>query len=359
LCVENHLKVLKYPNLFSRRYGQLPESLVIRESYNSLYELICTNIKNPKVNQFVALVTGVPGIGKSMFIFYFIYRYLNNNDVHDKSFVIQYEHNIYYYFHSFNNENNEFKFTISIFTSDPTFPLKDKVLIVDFKHTSEPSRLAAATLIHSSPNKERYKESMKVTNHFKYYLPTWSYKEIKLIDDNENNWRENFRIFGGVPRSIFSVEFQKDLSEALKAKGSLIASYFSKSGHGNIDSEASYMLVHINPFYIVEDDIWKYDSAAVYTFASDHIFEEIYKLNVKQINCAALDIFNNGKGNENCGGSSAGNLFEKLVLWVYPLNNKSFVVSRFDNSESFPIKVPSESQDLPVGWESIYRLRIK
>jgi len=354
LCVENHLKVLKYPNLFSRRYGQLPESLVIRESYNSLYELICTNIKNPKVNQFVALVTGVPGIGKSMFILYFIYRYLQGEDLHKKSFVIQYDNHKYYHFHSFINENNEFNFSISKLSCHLyTFDIENQILLVDFKDTSEPMNLGKATIIHSSPNEMRYKQSMNSMNHFKYYLPTWSYEEIKRIDEDENNWRHNFEIFGGVPRSIFSTDSENKLAEALVKKGSIIASCFSKSDHGNIDSESCYMLLHINPLYKVVDDVWIYDSAAVYTFASNYVFIKIYELNVKLINSFALDIFNIRKGNETYCGSSTGNLFEKLVLFVYPLNSKRFDVTRFDNSETFTINVPSVSHDLPYDWDSV------
>lgn len=53
------------------------KSIFIRQSYRDIYELIQENYHEIKFRHH--LVTGVPGIGKSQFYLYFLWRYMNEN----------------------------------------------------------------------------------------------------------------------------------------------------------------------------------------------------------------------------------------------------------------------------------------
>ena len=46
----------------------------------------------------VTLFTGVPGIGKSLFLVYFIYRYLHDDRFSDKRFALKFDSGVYEYF---------------------------------------------------------------------------------------------------------------------------------------------------------------------------------------------------------------------------------------------------------------------
>ena len=77
---DKYLIVQKYPSFLKRRYEGIPNRIYVRSCYEDLYAICASHILNKNLFGYpVFLITGVPGIGKSLFLFYFIYRYIRDD----------------------------------------------------------------------------------------------------------------------------------------------------------------------------------------------------------------------------------------------------------------------------------------
>ena len=148
----------------------------------------------------VTLFTGVPGIGKSLFMVYFISRFLTDERFTDKRFALEFTRGQYLYFRP-TGEEGEFWCSIHEGTRR-----KDFLLLCDIDETVGPVSRAKWTYIFSSHDPARYKEITKNSPKRVYILPTWSELELMFVsaDKQIGDWYENFVLFGGVPRYIFN-----------------------------------------------------------------------------------------------------------------------------------------------------------
>ena len=78
------------PTLFIQRYGPIPR-ICVRQCYRELYDLASQNMIDLHDKFPVTLFTGVPGIGKSLFLLYFIVRFLNDERFVDKRFLLEFQ----------------------------------------------------------------------------------------------------------------------------------------------------------------------------------------------------------------------------------------------------------------------------
>ena len=231
-------------------------------------------------------------------------------------------------------------------TDHTTLPVLDIPIFSDIKGLVEPMCRGKWLFIFSSPNPSRYKETMKNYPKFEYILPTWHYLELKFIDAFDNNWIERFIQFGGVPRSIFggALEEDKKLIKTLVAKGGMIADYFFKHGFGNVEPETSYTLLHMNPPWSPVNNDWLYQASAVYSFASDAIFQKIAEKHKTRLLAEPINLFNAGVAPDVYGGGSAGNLFEKICLWLKPVAGNEIMIETIDLPKDFiTLKLPLTS----------------
>ena len=106
------------------------------------------------------------------------------------------------------------------------------------------------------------------------------------------------------------------------------------------------MLVHINPPLSATGD-FDYSGMIVYTFASDAIFQSLVEKHRTQMLAQAVDMFNVGVASE-----SYGKLFEKVCLWLKPLNGMCFTAtSLIDDASNADFEVPSHRELLPQDWK--------
>jgi hypothetical protein len=237
------------------------------------------------------LIGGVPGIGKSLFSMYFMIRMILDEEFPVKECFFEYK----------SGEYDKFTLTNLNFTTvaDPASQVKwtagmrlrtekhseingrADLILSDIKGEVEPSWSGRWTCIFSSLNPKRYKETMKVPHSYNLIMPTWSEQELQFVNGNIDDWNERFVTFGGVPRSVLWDRKGRDplekLQEALDSKGANVINYFFRNGFGNMDPEKSYMLMHINPPWLPEQDDWEYLGRAVHSFASDEIFQTLSK----------------------------------------------------------------------------------
>ena len=150
----------------------------------------------------------------------------------------------------------------------------------------------------------------------------------------------------------FGVSPEKILETAIQNKGGEVCEYFFKFGHGTVDSSQSYVLVHINPEYDASTDVYDYASNPVYSFASTEIFNKLCNINDQAMLAGARRLFNSGTASDSLGGASAGNLFEKICLWLVPMTGKTVPAQSLERDGSLTFTFPSIMQILPNNWQS-------
>ena len=170
-----------------------------------------------------------------------------------------------------------------------------------------------------------------------------------FVNSNHSEWYENFVRYGGVPRYVMRNRSDR-LEEVLFKNGGAIAEGFFKFSFGTIDPQQSYTLVHINP--PSTNGHFQYDGQAMYSFASDYVFRQLLEKQRVQMLAGAVGLFNTGVATETCGAVSAGNLFEKICLWLKPLGGQSITAAPLGGGENLIFFVPAESHDLPHDWKS-------
>ncbi len=309
-----HLIVKSLPEVFKQRYGPIPEIVYVRNCYRTLYNIATDSMVDPSLDFGATLFTGVPGIGKSLFLVYFIYRFLADDRFTDKSFALEFTRGTYVCFLP-TGADRQFWCSSQDGTSIHS---KQFLLLCDITEAVEPVSRAKWTFIFSSPAPNRYKEILKNSPSQEFTLPTWSELELRFLNDDIAVWYDDFVLFGGVPRYIFpNPVVGRDphilMNKALTEKGGVLVESFFKFGFGMVDWLQSYMLVHINPPVSANGE-FDYRGQAVYTFASDAIFQWLAKKHSTQMLAGAVGMFNVGAASESYGAVSAGKLFEKVCL---------------------------------------------
>ena len=351
------LIVHELPERFQLRYGKIPQKIFVRECYRELYETVSALMLRQELDFAVTLFTGVPGIGKSMFLVYFIYRFLHDGRFVDKLFAIEFHQGEYACFQP-TADATEFTYTTQ---NGIRMQTKQFLLLCDINNVAEPVSRAKWTYIFSSPAPARYKEILKNFPTFKYTMPTWSEQELMFAMDDRDLWYGDFVIFGGVPRLVIPIpgggSSHALLNETLAVKGGAIAEAFFKFSFGAVDLLQSYMLIHINP-PVSSDGNFKYDGETLYSFASDDIFQRLVGKHNAQMLAGAVGMFNIGAASETYGAVSAGNLFEKICLWLKPLDGQLITAAALGNFDNVTIDVPADRHMLLYDWKKTGQLPV-
>lgn len=344
------------------RVGKI-RRIYIRQSYIDLYDMVTATMLNNLHTAPGILFTGVPGIGKSLFLIYLLCRYLLDDRFPDKRFAFQSERDKYTFFRPAPCSQSQYGYTFVCRCSrtDLFTDLYDILLLVDMSAQEEPPVRARWTLMFSSPNPRRHKEFLKVVPAFDYTLPTWSKFELSQVNSDIGSWFKRFVLCGGVARYVLwngqGIDpLKRHLNTALHDKGATVAEYFFKNGFGDIDDNKSYQLVHINPPRGV-DGRWEYDGSPVFTFASDFVFQQIKSKFTRGLVTEAVGWYNAGGSlmSEKIGAVSAGHLFEKICLWLVPISSTEVSVVKLPLEQSVApvaVKFPG-MKTLDWNWENV------
>lgn len=286
------------------------------------------------------LFTGVPGIGKSIFMIYFLCKRFLDKRFADKSFATEFRSGEYNVFRLVDSDKGEYRCQkVSNTSSD--FAISELLVCADIRGADEPANHTRCTLIFSSPNPSRYKQFMKASASYRYYIPTWSENEFSFL---KCSWHDRFVRCGGIPRIILwggrGLDPLIGIDSALQAKGAHMADNFFNDGHGGLDNEIYYHLVHINPPKD-ENGEYIYDAKEpIYTFASDSIFRSIVEKYENKIINSARDLFNLNGGtaaSTKFGAVSAGHIFEQICLWLAPLAEKTISSDKISKISALPV----------------------
>ena len=174
------------------------ESIYIRPSWPPLYERIKLNLHEHKKDHI--LVTGTPGVGTTMFSYYYMWRAITEEKC--TSFLSQIKPRVA-------GLHSAASVTIIEDTSTHEGPIGLPFFVDMTKEEPDPDavRLFAYTIIFSSPDKQ----FMTHRNSVQYILEPWTEEEIyeawRLVPSfnevSEGVVGAQCDIYGGIPRSVF------------------------------------------------------------------------------------------------------------------------------------------------------------
>jgi hypothetical protein len=193
-------------------------TIYVRQCYRNLWKLFVEmNTRHTKA----LLITGNPGIGKSLFAGYILYRILLDRWIYTPShhFNIVYENQAAQYKLVLSTDGSVQKFQSAGEVESLLMDNPDTFYIFDasVKHFDEPSPSTCRTIVLSSPDVENYKEWSK-RHEARLYMPEWSSEELQqaftmcLTDEQRHSIptaevvAERYGFVGGIARHVFSPE---------------------------------------------------------------------------------------------------------------------------------------------------------
>ena len=228
-------------------------SILVRDSYKQLFERIINLLSKKDHETQRILVSGTPGIGKSMFAFYFIYRILNTvNQIEQEkfSFIYSSPHTDGYYYY-------DHKKSLFLFDKNLIHPKddasKNTIMIVDGDEKHGALLTSLKTILICSPRKIHCNQFIKV--HPKVlYMPVWFIEEIieysTYLNMNQELVEKHFSKWGGIPRYIIEYarhssinDLQNILEEAIVVTDYEKISHFI--GQSAKDDQLSSKILHM------------------------------------------------------------------------------------------------------------------
>lgn len=317
------LIIRELPDIFFRRYlRSMPRKLLIRKCYKEIYAQVSENMLRCNDRLPTFLLSGVPGIGTSMFLIYFLYRFLHDDRFPDKRFALEFSRGKYYYFQPITWLQGQFV-EIGEVTSG-WLPLVDIPVFSDIQGTTEPGSHCKWLFIFSSPNPLRFKYIMKAANCWTYTVPTWTHGELSLLSPDDSQWIDRYTLFGGVPRYVFwplgvGQDITEDLMRAIAWNGQHAMNHFFKAGYSTLDyrDEDTFLLIHVNP-PLLQAGQYHVNYGRRESFASDEIFKLVLAKHAlpKPMHLMYIDTVS----------ESAEDFFKKLCLWFRPLADRTLLI---------------------------------
>ena len=318
----NSLRGMKPENGFLNfhvRSSLLPKTmkkLYIRKAYEDLFTIICKNLEEKDIEKRLTgmAITGTPGIGKSMFLFYILWRLANMETKRTVIIHRQIERGGIYVFQ---DSGCWVTFNYRRYAGF----LKDEDLYWYLTDALEPppARVEAVTILVSSPARKYYSTFLPLSHVAPlYYLPIWSLEELQLVapiySRSPKIVEKRFARIGGIPRYV--LEKNAKLKENNKDS-------FTRHKHENFrrltfdglvnNEEISNLIVHFEVAANYSSFTMKFASTYVAGIAFKfYLFYQREELERLLLSGGSSPFF----------GSFRGDLFEKYVHQVLSVGGK-------------------------------------
>jgi hypothetical protein len=179
--------------------------LYVRECYQDVFGLLLGDIKRGR--KYFA-ISGTPGIGKSLFFVYILYRLMR--DCRTKTLPLKPDRIVYQKRSSYRCFDLERQVVTELSTLEAKLLVmkRDTFYVIDGR-MSEPLDSTCFVLYISSPRSEWYKEFVKQWKAKERYFPVWTLAELETCqrhcypDLPVALLRERHRVCGGVARFVF------------------------------------------------------------------------------------------------------------------------------------------------------------
>ena len=341
-------------SVISRNAKNALDGLFIRDCYDPIMSEIdqVRTVNKPKL----VVLTGVPGIGKSMFSIYYLFRKLMEN----VSVVVESVSDRYKKFSLdtiyVETVSEDKIFHLDIKVSEVSHPDFDHdLLLVDLAVPLPPRQIGLHTVIFASTNLDRLKGLMNRFNynHLRLCMPTWTMSEIRLSPEfslmNKTDIERKFKIFGGVPRHIFGIEADAILTRTIYEDGEDLMRTVICSGFWAINSVTGYMMVHINPVFKESIQEFNFGGEITYDWASEHIHKQLVSQHFRNLDAQACLLFNSNTAKRFLGSEKAGEFLETLLLHSNRLFGNTFEAHNLLTQDfkmiTLPVSVESLSAD--------------
>jgi hypothetical protein len=190
-------------------YGNM-RKLFVRECYKIVFDALVNEIiiygkgyESYRSNKFG--LSGTPGIGKSTFFSYILYRFMTEDiPWKPKRIIHQKETDFFCY----DLERLTVVRNAKDLISDP-----DAFYVIDGS-SSTPSESFCFTLFISSPRSKNFRSFFKQMKVIPWYFPIWTLEELSICrtecydQADEERFQERFRVYGGVARAVFFTDLQ-------------------------------------------------------------------------------------------------------------------------------------------------------
>lgn len=296
----------------------LEKSIYVREEYIRLFDKIWNDIDNKVWRYFV--VTGAPGIGKSMFAYYFIWRYLH--DAKYRRAADGGERSIYFQINSRSVLHFEGNRTVSLNLAQAEDELTSikgdrAIVLTDVNEHMEPLGCGWVNIVLVSPNPTRYKEFLKLDFTTMYFMNPWSLDELKTVRQKLYSEKltlaaveKAHHLCGGVARFVFKKNSEAEvyiklaLDKFIGSKNRLAEIVYVSGAH---DDQISYALFH----HTSPDNTL---AAVEMRFASEYVIDRIFDGIKKETFNDAFDFIS--KSSVGYMQSVVGVVFERRVHYL-------------------------------------------
>ena len=316
-------------------------ALFIRDSYKELYALIVDSFMDKDV-----IVTGTPGIGKTLFLVYFLMRYMRENAEFTVLFC-KHSSETYVYFDNCNDGPVE----LQHMTQDLEYMLEngDLLLLVDAASSSEVYRTGnCRVIVATSPNISNYEDILKDCNPVLLHMPVWSSEELLQACVKISSYgalteavvNERFEIWGGIARLVFEPD-----DEIYTEKCALLDKHISSvtpktifKDFSRVDTgKESHQIFHQ---HLVGDSFTNY----VLRFASDYVKSKVCK-QVLNTECEMEWLMRSARKVPELG-ALRGLLFEPFVFDKLCSGRNMFRIRKLFKQEESSDQVESVSYDM-------------
>ena len=241
-----------------------PNGILVRESYVKLYE-------NYIKRKDYILVTGNPGIGKSIFLFYVLKQLLIETSIREQVFILGSAiSQFYYYFnkevvHCFSSTAELLGAVIEDKEDKDIYFLFDCATQSGWTPDHNIALFCKKSVVFASPQKKNFKDYFKhcilTGRGTQVYMPVWSPSEVKdmcaYCSYNVSNIMDIYDLVGGIPRMLFrenditTIKFAVDAAvNGCDDKAKLIS--FAADYACNVPKDTSHILLRLCP--MEEDD---------------------------------------------------------------------------------------------------------
>ena len=290
--------------------------LYIRLCYKEIAKLILSRTSRNIV------VTGTPGIGKSVSGFYLLYRLRREGE----TVVFERKGNWYRFSDAGAEKGNLSSFESAGYFDDP-----------DCWYLSDPEdrpkeMFGGRTVVLVSPKYDKVKEFMKQGDAKRLFMPVWDLKELLecqlavFPDVPDSDVKDRFDVVGGVARAIFNKErFEslkgKILEAARKVDVGVLRDAVDREAKALSTDNIGDTLFHVFPG---EEGNYKDCSVSLASsFARDAVVKNVVEKEASALKSFLGAAMADPKLGNALGGSVVGSIFERVAHNAICLGSKS------------------------------------
>ena len=185
------------------------KKLYVRKCYEDVFDLLLEEIGRGRMESFA--ISGTPGIGKSLFFVYILYRLMN--DFTKKELSLKPDRILYQMKSVYTCFDLKEKIVTQISHLDAALAVREQGTFYVVDGQSTPLTSSCITLFISSPRSPEYKDFVKQKMAKEWYFPVWTLGELLACqcqcypDLPIDILKERYRVYGGVARFVFHIDY--------------------------------------------------------------------------------------------------------------------------------------------------------